>query len=468
MAQLPLDPLPVGGIAEYAARLRQGSISAEQATRDYLKRIKPLDHKLQSFVYVTGEEAIQAARAIDGLLKAGHDLGPLMGVPVAVKDLISVDGMPTKAGSELDLSDILEPEGSFVKALKKAGCIILGKTRTIEFAAGAHNISKPTPWNPCDLVTHRTPGGSSNGSAVAMAAGLCALAVGSDTGGSVRLPAAMCSVFGLKTSIGLWPLDGVFPLCPEMDTLGLLTRSAEDAALAFCALNGCPMPEEADLKGLRLGVPQNHVFDDLDAEVALAVERAMKQLENAGVLFKTIRLEEASEAKDIFAQLVPADLIATLGRERIQSGGRLMDPVAFDRISHALDLPADGYASYVQRLKRLAQIGASKMQGLDGWIHPTSPSLPIPVSDCQTVPKAMEFAGRSLHNTRLANIYDLCASSIPLSHLAGGKSVGLQLSCAHGQDARLLSISLAAQKVIGLPARPVIEMPTEFGLGQSG
>jgi aspartyl-tRNA(Asn)/glutamyl-tRNA(Gln) amidotransferase subunit A len=460
MAQLPPDPLPAGGIAEFAARLRQGAISAEQAAQNYLGRIKALDRKLQAFVHVAEDQALQAARAMDGLLKAGHDLGPLMGVPVAIKDLISVDGMPTRAGSELDLSDILEPEGGFVKALKMAGCIILGKTRTIEFAAGAHNIAKPTPWNPSDLATHKTPGGSSNGSAVAMAAGLCALAVGSDTGGSVRLPAALCSVFGLKTSTGLWPLDGVFPLCPKLDTLGLLTRSADDAALAYGALNECPMPKEADLQGLRLGVPENHVFDDLDPEVALAVASAMKQLDNAGVVFKTIRLEEAAEAKDIFAHLVPADLIATLGRERIERDGRLMDPVAFDRISHALELPADGYARGLQRLKRLAEIGASKMQGLDGWIHPTAPCLPIPVSDCQTLAQAAEFAGRALHSTRLANIYGLCASSMPLSHLAGGQSVGLQISCAHGQDARLLSICLAAQKVIGLPARPEIYLPS--------
>lgn len=454
MAQLPPDPLPAGGIAEFAARLRQGSISAEQATRDCLDRISALDHKLNSFVHVAAEQALQAAHAMDGLVKAGHDLGPLMGVPVAVKDLLAVEGMPTKAGSDLDLSDILQPEGGFVKALKKAGCIILGKTRTIEFAAGAHNIAKPTPWNPSDLAIHKTPGGSSNGSAVAMAAGLCALAVGSDTGGSVRLPAALCSVFGLKTSTGLWPLDGVFPLCHAMDTLGLLARSADDAALAYSALNGRPMPEEADLYGLRLGVPQNHVFDDLDVEVATAVESAMKLLERAGVVFKNIRLEEAAEAKDIFAQLVPSDLIATLGRKRIQSGGSLMDPVAFDRISHALDLPADGYARGMQRLKRLAQIGASKMQGLDGWIHPTTPCLPVPVANCRTLAQALEFAGRALHSTRLANIYDLCASSVPLSHLAGGQSVGLQLCCGHGQETKLLSLSQAVQKAIGIPTRP--------------
>src|SRR5262249_37326030 len=153
------------------------------------------------------------ARGVDRLLASGTDLGPLMGVPVTVKDLFTVEGMGRpKLGSALDVDDLVEPEGAFIRRLKRAGCIILGTTRMTEFAFGLVNLPEPPPWNPCDLQVHRMPGGSSSGAAAALAAGMCALSVGSDTGGSVRHPAAMCGLVGLKTTVGMWPTDGVFPM----------------------------------------------------------------------------------------------------------------------------------------------------------------------------------------------------------------------------------------------------------------
>src|SRR5262249_24931221 len=160
--------------------------------------------------------------------------------PIAVKDVFAVAGMPTSAGSRLDVADLVGSEGTFVKRLKQAGCVILGKTKTVELAYGAAGINtiRGTPWNPWHPTVHRVPGGASSGSAVAVAAGLCAFATGTDTGGSVRLPAAFCGVFVLKTTAGLWPCDGVLPLSPALDSIGLLTRSAADASFAFAALAG--------------------------------------------------------------------------------------------------------------------------------------------------------------------------------------------------------------------------------------
>ncbi len=223
MGTLPADPLADGGITAFGRRLRQGEISAELATNSYLQRIETLEPRLQAFEHVAAEEALAAAQAIDRLLAAGTDLGPLMGVPVAIKDLFAVEGMPTTAGSNIDVIDIIGPEGSFVKNLKRAGCVILGKTKTVEFALGAAgtNRVRGTPRNPWDAKVFRVPGGSSSGSAVAVATGMCGFAIGSDTGGSVRIPAALCGTIGLKTTVGLWPLDGVFPLAPSFDTIGL-------------------------------------------------------------------------------------------------------------------------------------------------------------------------------------------------------------------------------------------------------
>ena len=202
---LPPDPLADLSLLEFGRRFRRGELTSESVTLDYLTRIALLDLRLGTFQHVDAESALQTARAMDILRGAGTDLGPLMGVPIGVKDLFAVQGMPTTAGSLVDVSDLIGPEGSFVKRLRRAGCVILGKTKTVEFAFGAvgTNAVRGTPRNPWDPETERAPGGSSGGSAVAIAAGLCALAIGSDTGGSVRLPAALCGIFGLKTTVGL-------------------------------------------------------------------------------------------------------------------------------------------------------------------------------------------------------------------------------------------------------------------------
>ena len=270
MPSLPPDPL-ASGIAGYARRLRQGEITAQAATEAYLGRIAALDPKLGAYQHLAAEPALAQARALDRRRAAGDDQGPLMGVPVAIKDIFAVDGMPTTAGSRLDVADLIGPEGPFVDLLRRAGCVFLGKLKTVEFALGAVGISEPrgTPWNPWDAAVQRIPGGSSSGPAVAVAAGLCGFAIGSDTGGSVRLPAAFCGVFGHKTTVGLWPTAGVFPLSSVLDSIGPLTRSAADAALLFGALTGqevAPAPPER----LRLGRPTSYFFDRLDPAVAAA------------------------------------------------------------------------------------------------------------------------------------------------------------------------------------------------------
>ncbi|MFD2437651.1 amidase [Modicisalibacter luteus] len=249
---MPQDPVAALGINGFAAALRGGEITSEAAVNAYLARIDVLDPLLQAYECVDAERALATARAMDSLLACGIDLGPLMGLPVSVKDLFVIDGFTPHAGSNLPIQERLgTEEGRFIRALKETGCVILGTTRMVEFALGitGHSVSRGTPWNPWDDQHHRLPGGSSSGAAVALSAGLCALSVGSDTGGSVRVPAAMCGLFGLKTTAGLWPNDGAFPLEPNTDTIGLLTRSAQDAAIAFeslharlnaASVSGCP------------------------------------------------------------------------------------------------------------------------------------------------------------------------------------------------------------------------------------
>lgn len=449
MTKLPTNFIRDHGLHAFAASLRNGEISCEEVTAACLERIEALNPKLDAFVYIAVDQAMEAARAMDALLAAGVDLGPLMGVPVAVKDLIAVKGMPTRAGSRVDVSDLIGPEGSFIKTLKSKGCVILGKTRTIEFAAGGQNVTHPTPWNPCDQDVHRTPGGSSSGSAVAVAAGLCGLALGSDTGGSVRAPAALCGVFGLKTTWGLWPLDGVFPLCPIMDTLGLFTATAADAAFFLSALSSSGTFHATEIRGLRLGVPRNHFFDDLDPLVRHTVESALRQIQDKGAVLVPIDLPEAPEIKGIFGKMVSSDLLASLGEERYVRERDNIDPVAAGRLEMARETTAAEYISLARRYQELGRLGAARLHGLDGFVSPTTPLPPQPVADCLTPESAGAFTARSLQNTRPGNAYNLCAATLPLQ--SNSLPVGLQVHCQQDHEQRLLEISMALEHALERP-----------------
>ncbi|MBT4267602.1 MAG: amidase [Deltaproteobacteria bacterium] len=442
MATTPENPLRLKRFSQFAKDLRAGKTSCRKATTSYLERISALDPKLQSYVHIDADNATSTAIKLDQQLQDGSDPSPLLGLPVAVKDIITVKGMPTKVGSRLNVEDLIQPEGSFISRLKSAGCVILGKTRTIEFAAGAHNISHPTPWNPTYPDTHHAPGGSSSGSAVAQAAGLCAFAIGTDTGGSVRVPAALCSLFGFKPSKGLWPMDGVFPVCQDLDTIGLITSSAADAAFVFSVLSSVPCPQALpSLTEIRLGIPDNHYFENLDPEVRDGFKVAVSRLKAAGVVFESIELPEAEEAASGFAGLVPYDLIQTLGQDRFLAARKIIDPTAFQRLSPALDLTEEATMLVRDRLQKLQGLGAQRLEGLDGFISPTTPLLPRPVTSCSSLKQAADFTARVLQNSRPANIYNLCAASVPIRHLPENRPVGLQVQMVSGKDADVLSLA---------------------------
>ncbi|MFO1352130.1 MAG: amidase [Gammaproteobacteria bacterium] len=220
-------------IHQLAAAIRSGKIVPADLVELYLDRIQRLDPQLHAFVSVYADDARRAARAAGEALAAGHDLGPLHGIPIGIKDLVDIHGQITTGGSAAWNNRVSPLTATIVHKLRAAGMIVIGKTHTVEFAFGGWGTNQRmgTPWNPWDLAVQRTPGGSSSGSGVAVAAGLAPAAIGSDTGGSVRLPAAFCGVVGLKTTVGRISVHGVLPLCPTLDTIGPLTRSVEDAAL---------------------------------------------------------------------------------------------------------------------------------------------------------------------------------------------------------------------------------------------
>ncbi len=459
MTDLPADPLAEGGLAGFAERLRDGRITALAATEAYLERIRLLDGRLGAYQHVAAEQARAGAAALDALLAAGTDLGPLMGVPIAIKDLIAVDGMPTTAGSRLDVSGMVGGEGSFVKALRRAGCVILGKTRTVEFALGITGVSAPrgTPHNPWGAAEPLASGGSSSGSAVAVAAGLCAFAIGSDTGGSIRVPAALCGLYGLKTTVGLWPTDGVFPLAPHLDSLGLLTHSARDAAIAFAELPGGAPVQPARLDGMRLGRPRSYFFEQLDPEVARRTETAIQQLAAAGARIIDIEVAGAHEREAYFPAVLPACLIATLGRETFERARPEMDPVVATRAATGLRTAAADIMALETRRRRSTANVTAGFAAVDAWITPTAATLPPTLRALDDPDRALAAALGMTRNTQPANYFGLSAASLALMGEGDVLPIGLQLTCAGGSDRQALALSLAVEAVLGPCRRPPLD-----------
>lgn len=454
MANLPPDPF-ANGIAAFSEDLRAGRVTALGATEACLARIAALDPKLGAFQLVDGDRARTAAAALDALLASGIDLGPLMGVPIGVKDIIAVEGLPTTNGSLFETAHITGPEGTIVQRLKEAGCVILGKTKTVEFALGATGVNEArgTPWNPWDANIHRIPGGSSSGSAVATAAGLCAFALGTDTGGSIRMPASFCGLYGHKTTVGLWPTDGVFPLSPTLDSIGPLCRNAGDAAIVHAVITGGAVPMPSRIEMLRLGRPAAPFTDGLDETVQSTFAAAVVALEAAGVEIVDIDLPEAAERATLFPAIVPPELIARLTPDGFRGARDKMDSVTAMRAAHGLEVSAVEHLAAQFRRVELEEIAARKFEGLDGWITPTCPFVPMSVDSL----KHPEEAERSLlasRNTQAANIFGICASSLPIHQFGAGLPVGLMLMCPRDADAALLSHSMALEQALGTGGAP--------------
>jgi aspartyl-tRNA(Asn)/glutamyl-tRNA(Gln) amidotransferase subunit A len=441
-------PLAPDGLAALGRDLREGRVTAERLAREALDRVSALEPTLEAFTHIDAGRAVAHARSLDALRSSGVTLGPLTGIPTALKDLFTLDGMPTTAGSRMDIRDLVPPQGGFVNGLLAAGGVPLGKTRTTEFALGGINLDRPPPWNPCDRGLRRMTGGSSHGSAVAMAAGLAGFTVGSDTGGSVRWPAALCGVVGYKSSPAHWPCDGVFPLSPEMDSVGIFTQSAGDAAFVEAALAGRTLGAIPPIDTLRFAIPTEHFLENLEAPVAACFEAAVSRLRQAGARMVDLPAPEARWIDDIFRHLVPADLLAFLGRERVARDHGRIDPVAAARLQGGFDVRADDYARMRALRGKAAQAMNERSIGIDAWITPTVPVLPHPIADYPTVESAAAWNRLATQNTRPANLFGQCGISLPIQHLGADLPVGLQLAASGGSDAWLLAVARSVEAAL--------------------
>jgi aspartyl-tRNA(Asn)/glutamyl-tRNA(Gln) amidotransferase subunit A len=442
MSETPLHLLT---ISELSQRVHRGTLSPVELTEHCLRRIASLDGTLHAFRFVTRDRAIAEAQAAELALRAGQDRGPLHGIPYATKDLFDVKGLPTTAGSNLLLENIADADATVIRHLGQAGMILLGKTNTVQFAYGGVGINHDhgTPHNPWHS-THHVPGGSSSGSGVAVAAGMAPMALGSDTGGSVRIPAALCGTVGLKTTVGQVSRAGVFPLSWSLDSVGPLTRSVEDAALVYQCIRGAD-PKDSSTKGaqpqdvvmgltdgvqgLRLAFAESVFWDQADPEIVQAVRASGEVFRRLGAHVSHLEFPEASEAQALNPRgLVIAAEAYTIHRERIEAHFADYDPIIGQRLINGKNISAWEYLETTQAWTQLRDKVQHTLRDIDVLLVPTTmiPALPV-----EEVDRSMEiYTERNvqyLRNTAIGNIIGLCGLSIPCGFTSMGLPIGLMI-----------------------------------------
>ena len=451
-------------LTELGRRLRSGELSPVTLTEQFLARIGALDGKLKAFRLLLRDRALAQARAAETALKAGVDLGPLHGLPYVAKDLYDVKGTPTTAGTRLRANDIAQADSAVTRKLEQAGMILLGKTHTVQFAYGGVGINTDlgTPHNPWHATAH-APGGSSSGTGVAVAAGMTPWGLGTDTGGSVRIPAALCGTVGLKTTVGRISRAGIYPLSFSLDSVGPLTRSVEDAALVVQHLMGEDEADEttqgvppsdvlrelkAGVKGLRLAFPETVFFDDADPEIAQAVREAGRVLKELGASVESIPFPEAAEAVKLNPRgLVIAAEAYAVNREYLERHFDALDPVIRERMKNGKDVSGPDYFEKTRRWSALRREVGRSLAHVDALLVPTCIIPPLPVAPlAANLDTYMQRNGQYLRNTAIGNILMLCGLSLPCGFTRSGFPIGLMIYGKAFDEATVLRVGHAYEQ----------------------
>jgi aspartyl-tRNA(Asn)/glutamyl-tRNA(Gln) amidotransferase subunit A len=431
-----------------------GHSSAQALTAAALDRIAdPAGEGARAFTQVYAERALRLAQACDSLHAAGLQRSPLEGLPVSVKDLFDVAGTPTTAGSSV-LRDAppASADAGVVQRLLAAGAVLVGKTNMTEFAYSGLGINPHygTPANPWQRHAQRIPGGSSSGAAVAVADGMCIASVGSDTGGSARIPAALCGITGFKPTARRMPSTGLVPLSPTLDAVGVLAADVAGCAAVDAVLSGtATLARTARLAQARFAVPTTLVQDGMDAEVAAAFGQALQRLAAAGAQLVELAVPEFDELSGINAAggFSAAESWAWHA-ERVERSGAGYDPRVLSRILRGRDFSARAYiALFAQRADWQRRV-AARLDGFDGWLMPTVPRI-APQMAALEADEARYFEANAamLRNPSIVNFMDGCAVSLPC-HTPGSAPVGLSLAGPAMADQAVLAWAAAIEATL--------------------
>lgn len=424
----------------------EGRINPVELTEFFLDRIE--SHPLAGRIYAraTAARARGEAMAAAARAKAGLRKGMLDGVPVSWKDLFDTAGVATEAGSALLKGRTPDRDATVLETATLQGLVCLGKTHMSELAFSGLGLNPVTATPPCLNDDRAVPGGSSSGAAASMAFGLAPAAIGSDSGGSVRIPAAWNDLVGLKTTAGSLPMTGVVPLFEAFDTIGPLAHSVEDCSQLLAAISGDAATDlgGASLSGTRVAVLQTLALDDLREGPAQGFEDATRRFARAGAQLHHLAAPEAAEAVALAGIVCPAEAYG-IWKPTIEAAPDKMFPRILDRFRLGGQISAVDHVAAWRRLRQIRAIWADRASGYDAVILPTSPILPpdanrLMTDDAYYVTENL----LALRNTRIGNMLGLCVLTLPTSQ----PSCGVSLMCGPGQEARLLRLGVAAERAL--------------------
>lgn len=442
-------------VLELSRALAAGETTSEALAEQALARATdPAGEGRRVFIALDPQKVIAQARASDTLRKAGIVPSPLAGLPVSIKDLFDVMGEVTTAGSVV-LRDAppATSDAPSIARLRAAGAVLIGRTNLTEFAYSGIGINPHygTPRSPYDRATGRIPGGSTAGGGVSVADEMAVIGLGTDTGGSTRIPAAFCGIVGYKPTKSRIPTDKVFPLSASLDSIGPMGPSVACVAICDAILAGeAPVaPAPAALAGLRLAIPQRVVLDDLDPEVAKDFERALRCLSAAGAKLVEIPLDPFGEMAEINkpAGLSPMEAFH-VHKAMLERDGERYDQRVRWRIQMGARASAVDYLWTLDRRRDWIARVSAELEPFDASIMPTVPGIAAPIQpiiDSEELYRTVNF--RNLRNTNLINFLDGCALAIPM-HARGTSPTGIMLCGLNGQDARIFSIGAAIEAVL--------------------
>lgn len=452
--------ITTSSIADLGAALRNGSTSASALAEWAIANHEDRGEVLHAYKAWEPDRFRAEAAAADAVLAAGIDLGPMHGIPVSVKDLYGLAGYPTFAGCSRALPEKWQTEGPVVRALRHQLATVPGKTHTVQFAFGAlgTNVHWGTPRNPWDGENHRVPGGSSAGAGVSLWEGSALLALGSDTAGSVRMPASLTGTVGVKTSRGRWSTAGIVPLSPTLDTAGPLTRTVADAVLAFAVIDPqVSEPTETFSRHLATASPADFrigvcdwYFADCDPGVAEGVKAALDEFAAAGARISALELPELADADEMFRRggLAAPEFAGFINTEMAAFRDDL-DPNVAARFEKMESVEAGEYMARCNRRLELAARARDRLAGFDAVVGPTIAITPPTVEDVADAKGYHRHNMATARNASTVNMLDLCAVTMPVALDAAGMPVGLHIICPLGKDETALAIALAFEKVLG-------------------
>jgi aspartyl-tRNA(Asn)/glutamyl-tRNA(Gln) amidotransferase subunit A len=428
-------------IAAVAPKIARGEIRAEKLAEEALSRIAELQPTLNAFITVTADDALAAARQADKDIAAGRYRGPLHGIPISLKDLIDMQGVPTTAASRLRAEHVARRDAPVTARLRDAGAVLVGKTNLHEFAFGT--TTEDSGWGPArnPIDPARSPGGSSGGSAIGVRTGMSFASVGTDTGGSIRIPAAACGIVGLKPAWNEISVDGVVPLSRQLDHVGPLARSVEDASTIYDVMRGAAVSvvQAAPLWGRRFGLLSAYFMEKLDEHVEAAVLNAVDALRRSGAAVTDVTLPHAADIAPVYLHLVLADA-AAYHATMLQERPAAYTPNVRLRLEMGRYVLAEDYVRALEGRRVLAREVERALDGLDALLLPAL-SIPAPViGDASVAVKGGREPVRNamLRCTQPFNLTSHPAISLPCGTTPAGLPVGLQIVGRLGETSELL------------------------------